>query len=166
MDDEISVPTFDERDDGAMPAQPNPEVAADAQQDRYAMPPETEPEWGAASEVVQDRYAIPEPEEIVPTYVRHEAPWVGFGPAVSGPPAQTAEEMEFTRILRRQRRWKETLAWLVTGAFILTAAWFMPILLVPTSQLGRVGSFAALAIGGFVALAVLWRTWHWAHGKD
>ena len=166
MDRELSVPDFDERDDGSSPAHPNPEAATDVQQDRYAMPPETDAEWGPTADVVQDRYAIPEPEEIVPTYVRNEAPWVGFGPAVVGPPAQTAEEMEFTRILRRRRRWRESLAWVVTGACILTAAWFLPILLVPTSQLGRVGSFAALALGGFVALAILWRTWHWAHDRE
>lgn len=113
----------------------------------------------------QDRYVIPEPEEIVPTYVRHEAPWGGFGPSVAAPPAPS-EESEFTRILRKRRRGKETLAWAVTGACIVTAAWFLPILLAPTSQLGRVGSFAVLALGGFVALTVLWRTWRWAHGKE
>jgi hypothetical protein len=136
--------------------------AVEPRPDRYAMPASAETEWGSASEAVPDPYVIPEPEEIVPTYVRHEAPWVGFEPSLTGPPTPS-EESEFTRILRRRRHGRESIAWVVTGAFIITAAWFLPLLISPTSQLGRVGSFLALSVGGFASLGILWRTWHWAH---
>ncbi len=118
-----------------------------------------------------DRYAIPEPDQIVPTYVRNEAPWVGIpgeaanlDPSVlADAPSVPSEEPEFTRIVRARQRGKEAIAWMVTGGFIVTAAWFLPILLVPTSPLGRVGSFATLSVGGGVAVVTLLQTWRWAH---
>ena len=129
------------------------------------MPPESEIDKGAVDTVGGDRYLLPDPDQLAPTYVRNEAPRVGFSSAMGASPVP-GDEPEFTRIVRQRQRWRETVAWAVTGAFILTVAWFLPILLAPTSQLGRVGSFAALAFGGFVALAVLWRTWGWAHDKE
>jgi hypothetical protein len=165
MDDDFSVPGLEQRDDGAQPTAPAPHADEQVERDRYAMPPESETERGAVDTIGGDRYLLPDPDQLASTYVRNEAPWVGFGsPMGASPPP--SDEPEFTRIVRQRQRWKETAAWAVTGAFILTAAWFLPILLAPTSQLGRVGSFAALALGGFVALAVLWRTWRWAHGKE
>jgi hypothetical protein len=165
MEDDFSVPGLERSDDDAPPTPPEPDAVEPVQQDRYAMPLESETEWGTADPVVEDRYLLPEEDQLVPTYVRNEAPWVGFSSSIGAPPIPS-DEPEFTRIVRQRRRWKETIAWVVTGAFIVTAAWFLPILLAPTSQLGRVGFFAALALGGIVALAVLWRTWRWAHVKD
>ncbi|HEX7589750.1 MAG TPA: hypothetical protein VF362_02100, partial [Demequinaceae bacterium] len=127
MVDDYPAPSRAASDDGA---QSSPQVGAgpgESREDRYAMPASPETELGSTSEVVQDRYVIPEPEEIVPTYVRHEAPWVGFGPSVAGPPPPS-EESEFTRILRRRRHGRESVAWVITGAFIVTAAWFLPVL--------------------------------------
>jgi hypothetical protein len=165
MDDDFSVPGLEPRDDGAHPTAPDPHADEQVQQDRYAMPPEPETERGTVEPIGGDRYLMPEEDQLVPTYVGNEAPWVGFSSSMGETPAPS-DEPEFTRIVRRRQRWRETIAWAVTGALILTAAWFLPILLVPTSQFGRVGSFAALALGGLVALAVLWRTWRWAHGKE
>jgi hypothetical protein len=162
MVDEYPAPGRASGDDGG---ESSLQVGADAEeprQDRYAMPASAETEFGSTSEAVQDRYVIPKPEEIVPTYVRNEAPWVGISPSIAGPPAPN-EESEFTLILRRRRRGRESAAWVVTGAFIVTAAWFLPVLTSPRSELGRVGSFVALSVGGVASLGILWRTWHWAH---
>jgi hypothetical protein len=132
---------------------------------------ETEDADFAPAESAVDRYAMPEPDEIVPTYVRHEAPWVGIRGEVANPglsaladaPAVPNAEPEFTRLVRARQRWRDAVAWMVTGAFIVTAAWFLPILLVPTSPLGRVGSFATLSASGLMAAVVLLQTWRWAH---
>jgi hypothetical protein len=128
MDDDFSVPGLEPDDDGEQPPPPDPRDVGQVQQDRYAMPPESETEWESV-----------DPDPFVPTYV----------------------EPEFTRIVRKRRPWKAAVAWSVTGVVIVAAAWFLPILLAPTSQLGRVGSYAALALGGLAILAVLWRTWRW-----
>ena len=129
------------------------------------MPPESEAVGGSADDPTPDRYVIPEPDEIASTYVRNEAPWVGFGPSFAGPPPPS-EDSEFTRIVRRRQHWRASVAWAVTGAFIIVAAWFLPVLLAPTSSLGRVGSFDILAVGGIVSLAVLWRMWRWANDRN
>ena len=137
-----------------------PEAGGEPDGDRYAMP---------ASAV--DRYAMPEPDEIVPTYVRNEAPWVGITGVVANPdlsvlsdaPAVPGQEPEFTRIVPARQRWREAIAWATTAAFIIAAAWFLPVLMAPTSSLGRVGSFATLSVGGLTAVVVLVQTWRWAH---
>jgi hypothetical protein len=149
MDDDFSVPGLEPGDDGEQPQLPDPRAVGQVQQDRYAMPPESETEWGSV-----------DPDPLAPTYVRNEAPWVGFGSSM-GESLEPSEEPEFTRVVRKRRPWKATVAWSVTGVAIVAAAWFVPILLAPTSQLGRVGAFAALALGGLVVLAVVWRTWRW-----
>jgi hypothetical protein len=148
-------------------AMPEPEV------DRYAMP-EPEVDRYAMPEPEVDRYAMPEPDEIVSTYVRNEAPWVGIRGVVANPdlsaladaPSVPGDEPEFTRVVRARRRWREAVAWLVTAAFILAGAWFLPVLLVPTTSLGRVGSFATLSVGGLVALVTLVQTWRWAYRAE
>jgi len=165
MDDDLSVPALQQRDDPPEPTVPEADPAEAVQQDRYAMPPETEAEWGTVESVGGDRYRLPDPDQPAPTYVHNEAPWVGFSNPIGASPAPS-DEPGFTRIVRPRQRWKESVAWVVTGGFIVTAAWFLPILLAPTSQLGRVGSFAVLAIGGIAALGVLWRTWRWADGRE
>jgi hypothetical protein len=137
-----------------------PEPEGEPVADRYAIP-----------EPVVDRYAIPEPDEIVPTYVRNEAPWVGIreevlNPGLGGPseaPAVPGDEPEFTRLVRPRQRWRDAVAWATTAVLIVAAAWFVPILIVPTPPLGRVGSFATLAVGGLAVVAVLVKTWRWAH---
>jgi hypothetical protein len=149
MDDDFSVPGLEPDDDGEQPPPPDPRDVGQVQQDRYAMPPESETEWESV-----------DPDPFVPTYVGNEAPWVGIGSSM-GESLEPSEEPEFTRIVRKRRPWKAAVAWSVTGVVIVAAAWFLPILLAPTSQLGRVGSYAALALGGLAILAVLWRTWRW-----
>ncbi len=130
----------------------------------------TEAAWGSTAEPAVDRYVMPEPDQIAPTYVRNEAPWVEISGEIANPdlsaladaPVAPGVEPEFTRMLRARRRWRDAVAWAVTGGFIVTAAWFLPILLVPTSPLGRVGSFAALSVGGCVVAVALLQTWRWA----
>jgi hypothetical protein len=165
MDDDFTEPGLVPRDNDVTPSAPDGPPVEHIPKDRYAMPPESATEWGPADPAGADRYLLPDPDQLAPNYVRNDAPWVGFSGAAGAPPAPS-DEPGFTRIVRPRQRGKDTVAWVVTGAFIVTAAWFLPILLAPTSQLGRVGSFVALAAGGIVALAVMWRTWRWANGKD
>ncbi len=162
MDDDFPVPVLGPRDDSEQPTSPDLRDVEQAQQARDSVPPESETEGGSVDPIGGDRYVIPDPDQLVPTYVRNETPWVGFSSPMEEAPV-ASDEPEFTRIVRRRRRWREMVAWCVTGVFIVTAAWFLPTLLAPTSDFGRVGSFVALALGGLAVLAVLWRTWRWAH---
>jgi hypothetical protein len=151
---------------------PAPELEGSAPGDQEWGPPYASDEGlSAIPEPAFDRYAIPEPDEIVPTYVRNETPWEGISGEPASPDfaplaevrAATGDEPEFTRLLRRRQRWRDTVAWITTGALIVTTAWFLPVLLVPTSSLGRVGAFATLSVGGLTAVVVLVKTWRWAH---
>jgi len=126
---------------------------------------------------VQDRYAMPEEDEVADVYVRHEAPWVGFGggqPASDpegfasalAPAAPPSSEPEFTYLVRPRRRGREAVAAGVTAGIILVAVWFLPGLLSPATEKGRVAAYALFAVGGSALLFVLWRTWRWARGRE
>ena len=86
--------------------------------------------------------------------------------AESTAPPIPGDEPDFTRIVRQESRWRDVVAWSVTAAFILLGAWFLPLLLSPTSNLGRIGSFATLAGGGLAALGTIVGAWRWAHRRD
>lgn len=171
MPDTIPSPENEPERDGFEMADPGWGLGSEAFEGAPITPGVTAADAALAPAPAVDRYAMPEPDDIVPTYVRNEAPWVGISGVVANPdlsvlaeaPAAPGVEPEFTRIVRAPQRWKEAVAWVTTAAFIMAAAWFLPILIVPTSPLGRVGSFATLSVSGLVAVAVLVQTWRWAH---
>lgn len=124
----------------------------------------------------EDRYLQPDEDSAATSsYVRNEAPWVGFedapppadpdGPAWvpgGGPPV---EDVEFTRIIRHRRRARDAVAWAVTAGAVVLAAWGVPTLLEPTSQLARFASYGILILGGAAAVFAVVRVWRWALGR-
>ncbi len=136
-------------------------------------------------EVVADRYAMPDEEEVADVYVRHEAPWVGFGGGGGAPgsdgggatldpdvlrepaPGETpSSEPEFTILVRPRRRGREAVAAIVSAVILLLAVWYLPGLLSPATEKGRVAAYVILAIGGITVVLVERRMWRWALGRE
>lgn len=136
------------------------------------VPVPSEGEDAAQNEAGDQVDAAPEHEASGGVYVRNEAPWSGVAAAgpipravTGGPGPSAAEDQEITVMVRRRRVGRLAVAWAVTGAAVVVVAWTLPFLLAPTTNLGRIASFAAMVIGGFGLLFAVTRTWAWAQGR-